>query len=283
MPNPSQMRIAPMSVEDVARALDWAAAEGWNPGLGDAAAFHAADPGGFLMGWIGREPVAAISAVRHSPDFGFVGLFLVQPRFRSRGRGRAIWEAGLARLGERTIGLDGVPERQADYRRAGFKASHRTLRFQGPVTPAPARGVVPVRPEHLPRLLAFDRESSGVERTAYLSAWFRDTPTRRTLVLERDGEAAGYGTIRTCRSGFKVGPLRAADYREAAALLDTLALHAPPPAVIALDVPEPNHLALQLARDRLLQRVFETARMYRGAAPEQDHGGVFAEITLELG
>ena len=46
-------------------AIDWAAQEGWNPGLADAACFHAADPEGFLIGFIGREPVGCISMVRY--------------------------------------------------------------------------------------------------------------------------------------------------------------------------------------------------------------------------
>ena len=42
-------------------ALDWAAAEGWNPGLHDAAAFHAADPEGFLIGLLDGQPVAIVT------------------------------------------------------------------------------------------------------------------------------------------------------------------------------------------------------------------------------
>jgi hypothetical protein len=30
------------------RAIDWAAGEGWNPGIDDAGCFLATDPGGFL-------------------------------------------------------------------------------------------------------------------------------------------------------------------------------------------------------------------------------------------
>ena len=44
-----------MGAADVVRAADWAAAEGWNPGLSDAVAFQAADPTGFLE--IGRAYV----------------------------------------------------------------------------------------------------------------------------------------------------------------------------------------------------------------------------------
>ena len=36
-----------MTETDLGLALDWAAAEGWNPGLHDAHCFYAADPEGF--------------------------------------------------------------------------------------------------------------------------------------------------------------------------------------------------------------------------------------------
>ncbi len=277
------MRIATMSPADVERALDWAAAEGWNPGLDDAGAFRAADPEGFLMGWLDATPVAAIAAVRHSRGFGFVGLYIVREGWRGKGLGLAIWKAGLARLGDRTIGLDGVAEQQKTYARVGFVASHRTRRYHGSLTPAPASDVVPVAPGHLPSLLALDREASGVDRRAYLTAWFRDTPRRHTLVLERDGEVEGYGTIRSCRSGAKIGPLHAADPRDAQELLATLAVHAPADGGVSLDIPEPNYAGTALARDLGLAPVFETARMFRGPRPELDHSAVFAEVSLELG
>jgi hypothetical protein len=43
-------RCRTMTRDDVALAVDWAAQEGWNPGLHDAASFHAADPKGFFVG-----------------------------------------------------------------------------------------------------------------------------------------------------------------------------------------------------------------------------------------
>ena len=39
----------PMRRPELDLALDWAAAEGWNPGLRDADAFWAADPEGFWL------------------------------------------------------------------------------------------------------------------------------------------------------------------------------------------------------------------------------------------
>ncbi|MET0193705.1 MAG: GNAT family N-acetyltransferase, partial [Hyphomicrobiaceae bacterium] len=45
-----ELRIRTMRPEEIAIAVDWAAAEGWNPGLADAACFATVDPGGFLIG-----------------------------------------------------------------------------------------------------------------------------------------------------------------------------------------------------------------------------------------
>jgi hypothetical protein len=62
-----KFHIERMDRERLELALDWAAAEGWNPGLHDAACFFTADPGGFFMGFLGDEPVGSISAVSGIP------------------------------------------------------------------------------------------------------------------------------------------------------------------------------------------------------------------------
>ena len=50
MPN---YTIQPMTREDLRLAVEWAAAEGWNPGLHDVDCFYAADPSGFSDGLAG--------------------------------------------------------------------------------------------------------------------------------------------------------------------------------------------------------------------------------------
>ena len=110
---PGRLSIARAAAADVATIVDWAADEGWNPGLHDAAAFHATDPGGSLIGSIDDEPVGAISVVRHGPTFAFLGLYLVRPAWRGHVHGLAMWRAGMELAGERVIGLDGLVDRQA--------------------------------------------------------------------------------------------------------------------------------------------------------------------------
>ena len=46
MPTPNY-HIRTMTGQEVALSIEWAAAEGWNPGRHDARCFRAADPDGF--------------------------------------------------------------------------------------------------------------------------------------------------------------------------------------------------------------------------------------------
>lgn len=276
------LRIETMSIADLERALGWAAAEGWNPGLDDAAAFHAADAGGFLMGWLGTEPVCCISVVRYSDDFGFLGLYLCRPDRRGQGHGWAVWQAGLALLGSRTVGLDGVVAQQENYGRSGFRVAYRNIRMAGTL-PEPGRGTtVAVQPEHLPTMLALDRAASGVVRDRYLTGWFRDTDTRKSRVMLDGDRLLGFGTIRRCRTGCKIGPVFAVAADIAHELLAALCAEFPgQPA--SVDVPEPNGAFLDDLGRAGFSPVFETARMYKGSKPEARLDLVFGQVNLELG
>lgn len=272
-----------LSAADLARVLDWAAAEGWNPGLDDAAFFHAADPGGFLGLDDGDgRLVSAISVVRHAPGVGFLGLYLTRPDARGRGFGRAVWAAGLARLADGAIGLDGVPAQQANYAAQGFVAIRRCARWTGPVEGATHAAVAPFAPADLLAALALDAAVGGYARPAWLGAWLRPAPTRRAMVLRRAGALAGFGVIRACGLGWKVGPLVAPDRAGAEALLRALA-RGTDRAALSLDIPATNAAASAMATDLGLAPAFETARMWRGPAPAEDPGRLFAVGTLELG
>ncbi|MFD2271529.1 hypothetical protein ACFS07_11125 [Undibacterium arcticum] len=76
----SRYTIRVMTRQEVDIAIDWAAAEGWNPGLYDANCFYAADPNGFLIGLLGDEPIATVSVVKYGDSFGFLGFFTLSSR-----------------------------------------------------------------------------------------------------------------------------------------------------------------------------------------------------------
>jgi len=79
--------IKAMTQEEVGVAVDWAAKEGWNPGLHDGDCYYSADPNGFLVGCLDHEPIATISVIRYGESFGFLGFYIVRPEYRGKGYG----------------------------------------------------------------------------------------------------------------------------------------------------------------------------------------------------
>jgi hypothetical protein len=48
-----------MRPDEISIAVDWAAAEGWNPGFADAGCFATVDPDGFLIGDVERAALSS--------------------------------------------------------------------------------------------------------------------------------------------------------------------------------------------------------------------------------
>src|SRR5258708_10712446 len=138
------LRIRPMRPDEISIAVNWAAAEGWNPGFADDACFAAADPEGFLVGEIEGAPAATVSCVNYGASFAFLGFYIVREDLRGRGYGLRIWNAAIAHAGPRVIGLDGVVAQQQNYRMSGFELAYANVRYGGTVaaTYAPQAGVL---------------------------------------------------------------------------------------------------------------------------------------------
>jgi len=295
----SKLELRRASAEDFAIAIDWAAAEGWNPGLDDLAAFHATDPQGFFMGWLGDEPVSSISVVRYGADFGFLGFYIVHPHHRGQGHGWATWQHGMNYLEGATVGLDGVVAQQENYKKSGFELAGRNIRhggvplFAGASAKAAAKvDIRPVVAEKIDSVIAYDSAFFAGPRADFTRAWALpgEGLRRHALVAVAGGAISGYGVIRDCRSGRKIGPLFAEDAATAEALFVALCNTAEEdaePGEVFLDTPEDNAAAVELAHHFDLQPVFETARMYRvpsgGTAPALPIERTFGITTFELG
>src|SRR5262249_7178033 len=102
----------------------WATSEGWNPGLHDGPCFFATDPEGFFIAELDGQPVSCISCVAYDDAFGFLGQYIVKPEFRGQGYGIRTWRAGMAHLGTRNLGLDGVLAQRGNSERSGFTFAH---------------------------------------------------------------------------------------------------------------------------------------------------------------
>lgn len=278
----SDLLIRNLRPEEISLAIGWAAAEGWNPGLCDAACFAIPDAQGFFVGEIDGEPVATVSCVNFDDRFAFLGFYIVRADLRGSGHGLRIWNAAIAHAGTRVIGLDGVVAQQGNYRKSGFQLAYANIRYGGVVT-APARppsDVVALDTIPFTRVEADDATVFPARRSAFLRAWI-GTSGHVGRALMRDGELAAWGVIRPCRTGYKIGPLVAADRRAAEAIVQALLASAD--GEVFLDVPAVNRDAIALAEAFGLKPVFETARMYTGAIPPLRIDRVFGVTSFELG
>jgi GNAT superfamily N-acetyltransferase len=283
MPQPGDFRIRTMRPGEIALAADWAAAEGWNPGLVDAACFATVDAQGFMIGELDGAPAATISCVNYDARFAFLGFYIVRPDLRGRGFGLRIWNAAMAHAGARTVGLDGVVAQQANYRKSGFELAYPNIRYGGTVAPAatPPADIVALADVPFANVEADDASVFPAPRTAFLQAWI-GAPGHIGRALVRDGKLVAWGVIRPCRSGRKIGPL-VADDRAAGEAVFAALIAAAGGGEIFLDVPSVNGDAVALAQTHGLQPVFETARMYTGAIRPLRLARVFGVTSFELG
>lgn len=263
--------------------IGWAAREGWNPGLYDAESFFATDPRGFFLGFLDNEPVASISAISYPGGFGFLGFYIVKPEYRGRGYGWAIWQEAMRYLRGHTIGLDGVVAQQENYKKSGFVHAYANIRHEGvggePVKPS--KHIVPLSNVSFSEILAYDRQVFPANRATFLKLWIKQ-PKSLALGYLKDGKLRGYGMVRPCRVGYKVGPLFADNEKIADELFQQFRAFVGNNKIY-LDVPEVNKRAVALARRYKMKPMFETARMYTKKVPDIDFLKLFGVTSFELG
>lgn len=280
--------LRPLARDELDIVIDWAAAEDWNPGLNDAEIFWQTDPNGFVGAELDGELIASGSIVSYGSDYGFMGFFIVKPELRGKGIGSRLWFHRRDLLKSRlkptaAIGMDGVFEMQDWYARGGFKFTHRNLRMQGVAT---TKGPIASEISNLDsipfhQVSEYDLECFGCERDKFLKAWI-ESPNATSLGYLIDGKLHGFGVIRECREGFKIGPLFADDAKIAEALFTALSHHAKD-RLLSLDIPEINAEAVEMAKRHKLTEVFGCARMYFGDPPPMNWTKTFGITTLELG
>jgi hypothetical protein len=273
--------IRTLTASEVETLVDWAGREGWNPGLGDAAVLRAADPEGFIGAFLGGEMVAGISAVAYGSSYGFIGLYICRPERRGEGHGKAVWRAGMARLGNRIVGLDGVAEQRANYQRMGFVPAYETVRYSGRPAGLPGGGDIrPVTSADLAGILAYDRQCFAAPREAFLRGWLQ--PPRIAIMSAGPGGITGYAVARHCREGFKIGPLFA-DGVDLAVPMTAHLRAATAGETLHIDAPASQAGFTASLRAAGLVPGFATTRMYKGGHPQLEASRIFGITTLELG
>jgi ribosomal protein S18 acetylase RimI-like enzyme len=285
---PDDLTIRPMTRGELDTLVEWAAREGWNPGRDDADVFWETDPEGFVAAEIGGALVGGGSIVSYEGRYGFMGFFIMREDFRGRGLGNRLWNERKRRLLARldpgaAIGMDGVFNMQDYYARGGFRFVCRDLRFEGKGmgSPVAADDLVDARSLPLDVLDAYDRAHFPAPRRGFLERWI-DRPGGHSLASVEHGVVRGYAVMRPCRSGYKIGPLFAADAATADHLFTAMSSRAAGQAIF-LDVPEINRDAIAMVERHGMKEVFGCARMVLGPAPALPDHEIFGVTTFELG
>ena len=273
-----------MTKEEVGTAVAWAAQEGWNPGLYDAECFWPVDPEGFFCAEADGKIVGTVSMVNYGNRFSFFGLFIVRPEYRAKGIGSQLYRHALRHAGSRVIGADGVVSMINNYeKKAGLFLHYNNARYEGTGGGSMPAGLVPVRDVDLPSLIDYDAVHAPARREAFLRSWVGQPGHSGLARLNGEGEIVGYGVRRPCQNGYKIGPLFARDRATAEMILDGLRAGIPGEPFF-LDIPVPNKAAVALVKERGMNQVFATARLYSTKDPVPlPLDEIFGVTTFELG
>jgi GNAT superfamily N-acetyltransferase len=267
---------------EVSLAAKWAAGEGWNPGLYDAEIFGAVDPGGFFIAEDDGEPVGCVSCVRYSDAFAFLGFYIVVPQRRGEGIGLALWRAAMQHGARCNVGLDGVPAQIANYERSGFHRDYANIRYRTTGGGPPSGATETIAPEYVDEIVDYDHACFPAPRDAFVRAWVAQ-PGATARCVREGGRMRGYGVLRRCGDGWKIGPLFADSDRVAHDLFADLRAAAAPGDNVYLDVPAVHRGAMGLAPRENMEAVFETARMYTAGRPPFHLDATYGVTTFELG
>ena len=185
---------------------------------------------------------------------------------------------------DHNIGLDGVIEQQGNYKKSGFKLAYSNIRFEwiNKTNEVADENIVSANAIPFEQLKDYDRKFFPADRTEFLKSWLK-MPESISFIYLDDNQINGYGVIRKCRNGYKIGPLFCENVNIAEKMFLKLCASVEKKSPIYLDVPEVNEEGIELAENYKMKKVFGTARMYTGEFPNLPIDKIFGVTTFELG
>ena len=279
----SDMQIRNATKDEVPVFIEWARREGWNPGIHDGECHYVVDPDGWFVAEEDEEIVGTLAVTNYDSSFSFGGFYIIREDARGHGAGWKLWNHGMCHAGERNFGGDGVFEMQNKYaENAGLIYAYRNIRWQGIAEGRAQPDLVSAAALPLDVLSTYDRQHFPAERSRFVEKWMSCDGTLALAFLHPDESVGGYGVIRHCFEGYKIGPVFADTPDIAESLIEGLTESATGE-VFFLDTPEPNTAAVEMVRKWDMDEVFGTARMYSRYVPSLPLHEIFGVTSFELG
>jgi hypothetical protein len=267
--------------------LDWASKEGWNPGKNDADIFWANDPDAYYGLFENNELVAGGAITAYNKEFGFMGLFIVNPNYRKLGIGKKLWylrrDLLIKRLkSDAAIGMDGVVTMQPFYKQGGFNFAFKDTRYQLQSAKRNYNeNILSINPDDCNAIIKYDKICFGFERSSFIQLWLSQENSV-SYQYQIDNKIQGYATVRKTELGYKIGPLFADSPLIAENLLN-YCLSSFNDETYFIDVPNVNLESTKLMVEYGGAAVFECGRMYYGTPPLLPMQKIYGITTLELG
>lgn len=270
------------SEKDLDFMIDLAAKEGWNPGLYDKKPFFAADPNGFFVGELNGEIISCVSGVKYEDKFAFGGFYIVKEEYRGMDYGIQMYNHVIEYINGLCFGIDGVVAQQENYKKSGFVFAHNQMRYEGIGMKGKLQTeCMEIKNISIYDLVHFDKNIFKADRSSFLKEWIT-MPESYGLAITNNSLVTGYGIIRKCFKGYKIGPIFAEDKSIAEKLFLSLVEFADGKEVY-LDIPETNKEGMAIQEKYDMKYVFETARMYKNGNPGIPVEKVFGVTSFELG
>lgn len=218
----SEITLRAMTADDLPAAAALSRAVQWPHRVEDWQLVHPLGRG--FVASAGDTVVGAVMWWPFGEDAGSLGMLIVDPDRQRAGIGRRLTEAVLADAGERTLSLHATADGLPLYERLGFRRTREIRQHQGsaftvPVAPLPADcRIRPLGRADAEAVIALDAAAGGVARRVVLAGVLA---TCDGVLLDRDGEIAGFALFRPFGRGYVIGPVVAPDQEGARALITT--------------------------------------------------------------
>ncbi len=267
--------------------LSWAQQEGWNPGPYDAEAYWYTDSDGFYGFYLDDTLIAGGAIVSYNGEFGFMGLFIVKPEYRTNGLGRKLWYLRRNLLIDRlhdkaSIGMDGVVEMQHFYQKGGFEIAYTEERYEKlGIALETNNNISTIATTDFDQIASYDKQCFGFSRINFLKSWI-NLPENKTFTYKIENQIKGFAIVRKVANGYKIGPLFA-DNHGIAEELYKACLNSVIDNPCYIDVPVINKNAIEMIKKYEAKYVFECARMYYGKPPQIDTTKIYGVTSFELG
>ena len=226
MPDAEKIQIRQLAECDIAEAMRLKDAAGWNQTEADWRRLLRLGSRGCFAATVDGRLVGTTTTTVYGRTLAWVGMVLVDPRFRRKGIATALVRAALDYLeveGVKALKLDATPEGAPVYESLGFEAELRIERWVGTAGGRTSESVASAdtTPSQLfEQVFEFDRRAFGADRSELIRTLSDEACVAPSLRVGGGGRLRGYALARRGSQAAYIGPVVAEEAAAAALVLD---------------------------------------------------------------